>query len=891
MNWQPENKLEELQRFGPYKIQQKLGQGGSGTVYLAVDTRLGRQIALKTFSRVQAASQQVFQQTLLREAMIVANLKHPNIVSVYDVVETPSGQVEAIVMEYLSGGDLHQKMRSSPIPPTQAIAITLQLCKALAAVHDIGIIHRDIKSQNVLFDEKGQVKLSDFGIADNKAINNSIQSDREKVNNSQQLALALNTSTHTSAVSGSVLAMSPEQACGEELDQRSDIFSLGLLLYQLLSGVHPFQSESTSATLNRLVNCAHRPIRQLQPTLPPEIDSVMAILLSKTPEHRYSFVEQLAEQLNNISAILDSSPTTKINTDTHTLEAAAPVQPFIQNSLIPQLTKKPWRRWLQQKYAFILAALIVSSGLFIALQTFISDRPDNYYLAVLPPRGLPLKEPSLTLLSPTVFHSMQSALQDVSSLPIKSLSNRVIHLIDRSEFSELPQNPKSILIGTGADEVLSSEIHCQHWECSLQFVRLKLSEDKKPIQIGRQQVTFRHDDLLEVAEFIRAVTGQLYQLNRQTEEQQHASWDSDQYSIFIELWNDFVLGQDAHGLFTRAESLSNEGFQALPIGLLKSDILLRLYDQTRNQQWLNQNYKLLLSLLSQYPDSLAIKSHLFDVAFYQQQFGQAQRWLRELEIHNPHASDVLLQKAKLLFAEQKQAQAISLLEQLQDQRPSWQYSYTLAAYQMRMGDTEAAAHSLKKLLALYPGHLYGRSLLADIHLMQGEAETALAQYKKLDYLDYASATNIGICYLLMKNYQQAIQSFRQVLAMENGDIYEADFYLADALYLAGKQQEAKKYYQQVVMALSSLEPDGQWQALSARAQAQARLGYFEAAIEDIQQVLLIAKDNPDAAFQAFIVFSLVGDTVSAKVYEQKARALGVPGIWMNHQWVPSYSAG
>jgi eukaryotic-like serine/threonine-protein kinase len=215
------------QTISHYRILSKLGEGGMGVVYLAEDTVLGRQVAIKTLTDGGAGKQQ-FRMRFLREARAVSALSHANIATVHDYGETTDG-LPFIVMELVKGQTLADLINESKLTLERAVEIIIDVAKALAEAHHCGIIHRDIKPSNVAINERGQVKVLDFGLAKQIDLGLLTPSDPER----QTL---LNTQTREGVVVGTPMYLSPEQAMGLSVDARSDLFSLGALLYECITG-------------------------------------------------------------------------------------------------------------------------------------------------------------------------------------------------------------------------------------------------------------------------------------------------------------------------------------------------------------------------------------------------------------------------------------------------------------------------------------------------------------------------------------------------------------------------------------------------------------------------------------------------------------------------------
>jgi len=271
---------EQPQSIGRYQVLRKLGHGGMGSVYLAHDPAIDRQVAIKTITLADsgdASLQQEHRQRFLQEAQAAGRLQHPNIISVHDVGTFGDGNL-FIVMEYLSGSTLDpftKKQELLPVP--RVISLISDACLALDYAHRHGIVHRDIKPSNLMLADDNRVKITDFGIAkDHRA-------------NITQCGMLLGTPNY----------MSPEQATGDKVDGRSDLFSLGVVLYELLTGERPFQGDSITAVLYQLVHQEPTPPRILNDKLPEQFDDLLRMALHKAPESRFQVGREMAAALRN----------------------------------------------------------------------------------------------------------------------------------------------------------------------------------------------------------------------------------------------------------------------------------------------------------------------------------------------------------------------------------------------------------------------------------------------------------------------------------------------------------------------------------------------------------------------------------------------------------------
>jgi serine/threonine protein kinase len=258
------------ERFGRYEILAELGRGAMGVVYKARDPKINRLVAVKTVLLTgQPPEEELeYRERFVREAEAAGRLSHPGIVTIFDVGEEPETRSPYIVMEFVAGQSLDKLLLSrddNKLPPETALQVTLELAEALDCAHGQGVVHRDLKPANILITEDGHAKIADFGIA----------------------KLNLASLTVTGRTVGTPAYMSPEQLSGEEVDGRSDLFSLGVILYTVLTGYRPFQGNSAMTVSFKVVNRDPVPASILDTDLPPGLDYIIARAMAKDPAQRY----------------------------------------------------------------------------------------------------------------------------------------------------------------------------------------------------------------------------------------------------------------------------------------------------------------------------------------------------------------------------------------------------------------------------------------------------------------------------------------------------------------------------------------------------------------------------------------------------------------------------
>ncbi len=316
------------QQVGAYQILSLLGAGGMGVVYKARDTRLNRFVAIKVLP-TDRVSDPERKRRFIQEARAASALNHPNIITLHDI-GSESG-IDFIVMEYVSGKTLDQRIPRKGMRLNEALKLAIQITDALAKAHSAGIIHRDLKPTNVMVTDDGLVKVLDFGLAKLT----EVESDEGETR-------TLQSQTEEGMIVGTVSYMSPEQAEGKKVDARSDIFSFGAVLYEMVSGQKAFEDDSKMSTLAAILNQEPRPISQLVPAIPRDLEKIINRCLRKDRERRHQYMAEVKINLQELKEDSDSA-----------LLAGAP--PAV----------RPTRRtWIWVGAALVVVAIAVVAWLF-----------------------------------------------------------------------------------------------------------------------------------------------------------------------------------------------------------------------------------------------------------------------------------------------------------------------------------------------------------------------------------------------------------------------------------------------------------------------------------------------------------------------------------------------
>src|SRR5437667_2559463 len=298
--------------LGRYEIRSKLGAGGMGEVYLAHDTKLDRKVALKILA-ADVASNRDRMERFVREAKAAAALSHPNIAQIFEIGEHDGAHF--IAMEFVDGVTLSDKIHHEHIELRRLLRHLQHVAEALAKAHAAGIVHRDLKPDNIMVTRDGHAKILDFGLA--KLIEGQGEGETRGhgdegdtlIAASPRRPIAAAGNTTPGVIMGTVGYMSPEQAQGKtkEIDQRSDIFSFGCILFEAVTGKKPFEGESVIKSLHKVVYEPAPPITDLNPSAPPDLQRIVRRCLAKDPDERYQSIREVAIELKELRREMESS--------------------------------------------------------------------------------------------------------------------------------------------------------------------------------------------------------------------------------------------------------------------------------------------------------------------------------------------------------------------------------------------------------------------------------------------------------------------------------------------------------------------------------------------------------------------------------------------------------
>jgi eukaryotic-like serine/threonine-protein kinase len=481
---QPKLRKDEI--IGSFKIIKMLGAGGMGEVYLARDLRLNRQVAIKVLPRNSSIDENAHKR-FEREAQAAASLEHPNICTIYEIGEHAG--FSFIVMQYVEGETLSQKLKSGTLKPVDAITIAVQVADALSGAHDRGIVHRDIKPSNIIVSSKNIVIVLDFGLA-KRIVFDSSETDSSLKSMLSQPGMILGTVSH----------MSPEQVRGQEVDTRSDLWSLGVILYQMLTGKLPFSGETVSDTIVSILEKEPPLIKNVSD----ELQRIASKSLTKNIKKRYQSAKDLLKDLKNLRSELEHS-TEKNETQEHEPEDTRSGQTATtqdvstsSSSLEYAITSAKRHKFATAISGFFLVAVMSAVGYFGFFSKGNSSGQINS-IAVMPfvnESG----NPDTEFLSDGMTETLISSLSRISNLSVKARSS-----VFRYKGKDTPA--QTIGKELNVQSILNGRVVQRGDQLILSLELVDVSTENA---IWSQQYTRKQTDLISLqSEFARDVSNNL----------------------------------------------------------------------------------------------------------------------------------------------------------------------------------------------------------------------------------------------------------------------------------------------------------------------------------------------------------------------------------------------
>lgn len=838
-------------RIGPYRLEGRLGSGGMGVVHAAWDERLERRVAVKQI-RPEVAGDPLRRERFRREARAVAKLNHPAIVQIYDLLETSEG--DWLVLQYVEGPTLAQRLRQGPLPPEQVVSLARDVLGALEEAHSQGFLHRDLKAENVVLTPSGRAKVLDFGLA------------KLYETGSRAGSGALTTA---GGLVGTYRAMSPEQANGLELDPRSDLFSVGVLLYEAATGVSPFKAGTPVETLTRVCTHLQPPASELNPAIAEPLSALIDELLEKEPERRPRSASEALGRLSGLgTGASGSAPATR-----HTVVANTP-PPRGSEELGRTLSSPSYRTYHPSRRLVVFAALslIVVAALFFGWRARQLREP-LYVAAARPELGAGGEREEVALAA-TALHA--ALLRGLSSLAgVAALS---------PEAAEAAPSARQLARLLAADEVLTSSLDCQERQC-LAMLRRFDGKDGRLLAVQSFEVPLDDLHLLDTAAgtSLRTVF-EGFHIRSENPNLQVRGEDYERFLALLRTWEE-ERPADLGPLLAGLERVRAGSPLFLDAYFLEATLAGRRFFETREEADLDRALGLVAQARALAPENPQPLITLFKIALLAERPDVAEEALRELEKRMPGDVWTLHRRAFLSESRGDGRKALEMLRAAVERRPSARFLMDLANLEMRQGEIPAARETLEDLLRRFPGHPGGEKLLAQLELEAGDPARAAELYGSLVRRrpGFPELSNLGVAQLLLGRHAEAAASLRRAFTQAPRSAAAA-LNLADAEMLLGRRAEAESLYRRVLELVARDPAPAFWQNLSIKAQALAHLGLAAEAAAAIQQAVSAAPQNPQLAYEASLVYAVIGDRASARASAERALAGGFDRRWFSFPW-------
>jgi serine/threonine protein kinase/tetratricopeptide (TPR) repeat protein len=788
-----------------YLVQRQLGAGGMGEAYLANDTLLHRQVVIKRMSP-ELSRNPLDRQRFLSEAKRAAAINNTHVVQIYDVLEA-NGEL-LLILEYVDGSNL-RSMRGQKLAPDQFFPMALHIAEGVAAAHSAHVVHCDLKPENILIARSGDIKILDFGLA-----RPTSRHDAATVSLTQP------------KFAGTPGYMAPEMIREQDIDERADIFALGVIFYELLSGIAPFTCPTLLDTLHKTVNDDPPPVTGSNPNIPPEIDWILSKMLAKDRDERYSTLHDVITDLNACQRKLNgTSGNTRISV------TAPPTRPSRMRYAIA---------------AIALLMVVAIAGVIFYWKKLSPPQPEVHYrsVAVLPFRIIGESQPRLEAYADGICATLTSKLGRIASdhqLQITPVSE-----VRRRSLSDASAAKQQL----GVDLVIEGEVQRNDKEVRINY---SLVDTRTMSTLSSGDTTAKMDDPFTLEDQI--VTAALHMLDVQLETAEAQSialrgtTNPAAYDLFL-IGTGYLREYEDPGSIQRAIE-SFQGALIKDADYAQADAALgraywRKYQLTHDASFVEQARAACQSAVKK--NSALPDSHLC-LGIIASGTGQYEAAVKELEtaVAAEPSNDVALRELARTYEKLKQpAEAEQVYKRSILARPHYWAGYDwLGSFYARQARYEEAAAQFKLAIEQSPGNSALYSSLGGIYILEGKNDDAVAMLKKAVELqpspdDYQ---NLGQTYLHARNFEEAIKAFKQAIVLGDQE-YEIFSGLGDAYFWSHTHNDeaAAAYRQSNQVAIQQQRVDARDQGLNIiLAYNHAALGEEAQALEYLKRA---QKDNP-----------------------------------------------
>jgi tetratricopeptide (TPR) repeat protein len=807
-----------LHDLGPYRVLERLGAGANGEVFLAEDTRLRRQVAIKTLSGRGGSDTAALRRRVLREGRAAARLNHPHIAAVYDVLEFEDGV--HIVMEYVRGTTLAARLRGGRLPPLEALDLGVQLSAALAHAHSMGVVHRDLKPGNIVITPEGQAKILDFGLA-----------------RLTELEASTGASTDASVerkIVGTPPYIPPEHFRGEPVDARGDIYSLGVTLFEMLTGRRPFEArDGLPLTTAVLSSPTPRP-RSLAPDVPADLDAIVFRAIAREPEERYRSAAELESELRRLASGILDSPTVS-----RTSEASPPAR-----------ASRSVARWA------VAAVLVAGAGLYGAAWKGCLGRSPaapaaaavRPVVAVLPLSGASGDADSESLAA-GVADAVITSLARVPSLTVVSRSATLKHRAREADVSQIARELGATLIVDGSVQRSGQNL----------MVTVSVVEPGSNVIRWRNSYdgTFAEVFTLQ-KEVANAVAGAL-RVSAAPVDAGGPTQNMDAFAEYAQARSflerpDVKDNLDRSLVLFRAAVAKDPGFARAHAGL--GEALWRKFEATREQEWATLARDEITEALRLDPNDTSVRQSLASLYRGLGRYDQAIDELRKITAAQPASDEAHRLLGQILFDRGHLDEGVAEIREAIRLRPQyWAHHATLGQVFYRAGRFQDAIPSFRRVTELQPDSAWGYQMMGAAYHSLDDTANAIAPYQRAIALGNAKAHgNLGLVYFDMGRLEDALREWQEAARLEPESIRN-HHNVAEALSLLGRTRDARPEY---VRAAELCQQQLHVRAndagtLSMLALVETRLGQAASADEHVARAVALAPDDAEVRYAEAVV--------------------------------------